>query len=49
MLLRRCVMVRSTTTIEIRRSRMMEKMGAVAIAQLVRMFMDFEHSAGGSH
>jgi FixJ family two-component response regulator len=35
----------STRTVELHRSRVMGKMGASSIAQLVRMFMDFRHSA----
>jgi two-component system, LuxR family, response regulator FixJ len=32
----------SKRTVELHRSRVMDKMGASSIAQLVRMFMDFE-------
>ena len=39
----------SQRTIELHRSRVMEKMGASSLAQLVRMFMDFEQRAGFSH
>jgi FixJ family two-component response regulator len=35
----------STRTVELHRSRVMGKMGASSIAQLVRMFMDFRYSA----
>ena len=40
----------SQRTVELHRSRVMEKMGASSIAQLIRMFMDFEQrrSAGPS-
>jgi len=39
----------SERTVELHRSRVMEKMGADSVAQLVRMFMDFEQRAGHSH
>jgi len=39
----------SQRTVELHRSRVMEKMGASSLAQLVRMFMDFEQRAGFSH
>jgi two-component system, LuxR family, response regulator FixJ len=35
----------SKRTVELHRSRVMDKMGARSIAQLVRMFMDFRHAA----
>lgn len=36
-------------TIELHPSRLMEKMGADSLAQLVRMFIDFQQRAGHSH
>lgn len=38
----------SQRTIELHRSRVMEKMGANSVAQLVRMLMDFERSRNGA-
>jgi len=38
----------STRTVELHRSRVMDKMGASSIAQLVRMFMDFQRGAADS-
>ena len=38
----------SQRTIELHRSRVMEKMGANSVAQLVRMLMDFERTRGGA-
>jgi two-component system response regulator FixJ len=39
----------SERTVELHRSRVMEKMGADSLAQLVRMFMDFQQRAHHSH
>jgi two-component system, LuxR family, response regulator FixJ len=39
----------SERTVELHRSRVMEKMGADSLAQLVRMFMDFEQGTGQRH
>ena len=36
----------SRRTVELHRSRLMEKMGADSVAQLVRMFMDFQQGRG---
>jgi FixJ family two-component response regulator len=37
----------SQRTVELHRSRVMEKMGASSLAQLVRMLMDFQRRHGG--
>ena len=38
----------SQRTIEVHRARVMEKMGASSVAQLVRMVMDLENGAAGA-
>jgi len=39
----------SESNVEIQRSRVMQKMGADSIEQLVRMYMDFQHRARNKH